>query len=74
MKRSISFAVVFLLALFFGFNRPAAASDSDAVENAQKDERLLRPRHEVTVTASPIWKAVKDCSVSVGILDETDIL
>ena len=74
MKRSVSFAVVFLLALFFGFNPPAAASDSDAVENAKKDERLLRPRHEVTVTASPIWKAVKDCSVSVGILDETDIL
>lgn len=50
----------------------ASISDNTAGKNAEDD--AVRPHHEVTVTAAPVRKAVRDCAVSVSVLDETDIL
>jgi len=69
MKKRI--LVPLLLFLLVGFTLGSAIETNQ--EN-KKESDQTRLHHEVTVTASPILKEVKDCSTSVSVLDETDIL
>lgn len=66
----LTLALASLLAPVLG----ADGNDKDKTEDKPKRQETVRLHHDVTVTASPILKAVKDCSVSVSVLDETDIL
>jgi len=51
----------------------AADSGPETAKSKNPRKADVRLHHEVTVTASPILKAVKDCSVSVSVMDEADI-
>ncbi len=67
MKKHLFAVILFSLWTAFAIGR-------DTVSKKDKDEeKKFRPHHEVTVTASPTLKAVKDCSTSVSVIDETDI-
>ncbi len=77
MKRP--FAALAALAVLAVLGLPLSGLSAEDTVPRKKDtsstgQEDIRLQHEVTVTASPILKAVKDCSVSVSVLDETDIL
>jgi len=70
MKKTILASLPVLL-----FAASMTAAGMDGIEKDDKAETgAPRVRHEVTVTAAPVLKEVKDCSTSVSVMDETDIL
>jgi len=63
-----------ITALIFLLSTAGVLSAGPGPDNKKKDEVQVRPHHDVTVTAAPVLKAVRDCSVSVSVLNETDLL
>lgn len=65
---------VLLTILILSCAASAFGQNADSKEKKKTEQASLHPHHELTVTAAPFRKAVQDFSVSVSIMDETDIL
>ena len=72
-SKKIFFLVILLILLMLSSGNAPGENKQESEKKKKKPGSALHPHEEIVVTATMTRKAVKDCSVSVSLIDETDI-